>query len=295
MPGLAAYMEKVPNRVIHSKFYRSPHHYANKKTVIIGNSASGHDITTALVSSALLPVYQSRRSSSRWDGDEPPNGVQWKPIIREFKMDGTIVFTDGTVLYDVDQVIYCTGYRPSFPFWNSKVNGRPLWDYESNKLINSYWHTFLQDFSTLAIIGIPRVLTFRSFEYQAVALARLFSGRNARPLPPLQEQQRWEKQREEKSKREHLKFHDITWETGETMNWLDGFFQIAGLGKLTGEGRIPPAMTKDLIWAIEHIKKYPEPGNHKDGKKAEVATTESFDTDEWVMVKRSTKDLLHFI
>ncbi|KAF7550025.1 hypothetical protein G7Z17_g6011 [Cylindrodendrum hubeiense] len=264
--GLAAYMEKFPGRVIHSKYYRSSRHFANKKAVIIGNSASGHDITTGLVSTAQLPVYQSRRSLGRWDGDEPLSGVQWKPIIKEFKLDGTIVFDDGTVF---------------------KVNGRPLWDYESNKLIKSYWHTFLQDFPRLAIVGIPRVLTFRSFEYQAVALARLFSGRNALSLPSLREQERWEKERDEKSKREHLKFHDIRWETGETMNWLDGFFQIAGLGRLTGEGRIPPAMTKDLIWAIENIKKYPEPGNQNNGKKAEA--------DEWVVVNRSTKDLLHFI
>ncbi|KAH7141103.1 hypothetical protein EDB81DRAFT_692746 [Dactylonectria macrodidyma] len=293
--GLAAYMEKFPGRVIHSKYYRSPNVFANKKTLIIGNSASGHDITNGLVSSAQLPVYQSRRSRSRWDGNEPPSGIQWKAIISEYKLDGTIVFEDGTVLNDVDQVIYCTGYKPSYPFWNSKVNGRPLWDYESNKLIKNYWHTFLQDFPTLAIVGMPRVLTFRSFEYQAVALARLFSGRNAVPLPPLEEQDKWEKHREEVSKREHLKFHDIRWEAGETMGWLDGFFQIAGLGRLTGEGRIPPAMTKNLIWAIEHIKKYPEPGDTEDQKRVEGKNTESMEADAWVVVEHPRKDLLHFI
>ncbi|KAI8712415.1 hypothetical protein NCS52_01339600 [Fusarium sp. LHS14.1] len=290
--GLEAYMEKFPGRVVHSKFYRSPHLYTNKKVLIIGNSTSGHDITVDLLQAVHLPVYQSRRSKSRWDGDEAPQGVEWKPIIKEYRLDGTIVFEDDTTLSDIDQIIYCTGYRPSYPWWNSKVNGRPLFDYKANKLIKTYWHTFFQDFSNLALVGLPRVLTFRSFEYQAVALARLFSGRNAIPLPPLEEQQKWEKDREEKVKSERRKFHEIGWERGETQEWLNGFFQIAGIGRFTGEGRIPPALTKELVWAIEHLKKYPEPG--KSGKKKEVEAGE-LGVDEWVLVEEPVKDLLAFI
>ncbi|KAK7426553.1 hypothetical protein QQZ08_006883 [Neonectria magnoliae] len=293
--GLEAYMERFPGRVMHSKYYRSPSPYADKKVVVIGNSASGHDITTELVSAAHLPVVQSRRSRSRWDGEEPPNGVEWKPTIRKYRLDGRIEFDDDTYLDDVDAIIYSTGYKISFPFWNTKVNGRPLWDYESNKLIKGYWHTFLQDFSTLALVGLPRVLTFRSFEYQAIALARLFSGRNALPLPPLEEQQRWEKEREEECIREKKKFHDINWETGETMRWLDRFFNIAGLGTLTGEGRIPPVLGKDLIWAIEHLRKYPEPGKKKDGVEGEANGTEGRSDGDWVLVDRSIPDLLAFI
>ncbi|TVY73504.1 Thiol-specific monooxygenase, partial [Lachnellula suecica] len=214
--GLEAYLQKFPGRVVHSKHYRTPLLYANKKVVIIGNSASGHDLTTELISAAHHPVYQSRRSKSRWDGDTPPAGIAWKPIIKEYKHDGSIVFEDGSILDDVDTVIYCTGYKASFPFWNSKANGRPLWDYKANKQIKGYWHTFFQDFPTLAIVGLPRVLTFRSFEYQAIALARLFSGRNSRPLPPLKEQERWEREWEVKNRRQGRKFHDIEWETGET-------------------------------------------------------------------------------
>lgn len=167
-----------------------------------------------------------------------------------------------------------------------------MFDYKANKLIKTYWHTFFQDFSNLALVGLPRVLTFRSFEYQAVALARLFSGRNAIPLPPLEEQQKWEKDREEKVRSERRKFHEIRWERGETQEWLNGFFQIAGIGRFTGEGRIPPALTKELVWAIEHLKKYPEPG--KGGKKKEVEVGD-LGADEWVLIEEPVKDLLAFI
>jgi hypothetical protein len=286
---LKAYIEKYPGRVVHSKYYRSPIQYTSKKVLVIGNSASGHDITAELVSIAHLPVYQSRRSKSRWDGDEPPLGIAWKPVIKEYQLDGRIVFEDGTHLDDINTVVYCTGYKASFPFWNAKANGRAFWDYAGNKIINGYWHTFFQDFSTLAIVGLPRALTFRSFEYQAIALARLFSGRNAAPLPPPETMKSWEREREERTRKLHKQFHDVDWEDGETKEWLGGLFGIAGLGTLTGDGRIPPVLGKDLIWAIEHIKKYPEPGKTETRMQAEeivetACGTVEGDLSDWEMV-----------
>ncbi len=279
----------------HSKAYRSPSLFLNKKVLLIGNSASGRDLSTELVRFVKLPLYQSRRSESRWDGDDPPDGIEWKSKVKEYQSSGRIIFEDDSYLDDIDAVVYCTGYKASFPFWNAKANGRPLWDYEANKLIDGYWHTFFQDFPSLGIVGMPRVLTFRSFEYQAIALARLFSGRNSLPLPPKAEQRRWEREREERTRAEGLKFHDIAWDTGETFEWLGGLFDIAGLGTLKGEGRIPPALDKDLIWAVEHLRKYPEPGKESAGQgDSEGSQTESPE-DSWVLVKREQKDLLAFL
>jgi hypothetical protein len=294
--GLEAYIEKFPGRVVHSKYYRTPRVYLSKKIIVIGNSASGHDITNELVKYAELPVYQSRKSSSRWDGDHPPSGIKWKPIIKEYKLDGRIIFEDDAYLENVETIIYCTGYNASFPFWNAKANGRPLWDYDSRKLIKGYWHTFFQDFQTLAIVGLPRVLTFRGLEYQAIALARLFSQRNSFPLPLLEEQKRWERERLEESRRTGKKFHDIVWEAGETIEWLGFLFKIAGLGTLTGEGRLPPVLGKELIWAVENIKKYPEPDQGQHGKHyKEELFKEGKEQDEWILVKTAKKDLLAFI
>lgn len=279
--GLEEYISKYPERISHSKEYRTPTLYANKKVLIIGNSASGHDLSVDLVGTASAPVYQSRRSKARWDGDGPLSGIEWKPTIKEYLPSGRIVFEDDTYLDDIDAVLYCTGYKPSFPFWNVETNGRPLWDYEGNKLIKTYWHTFFQDFKTLGIIGMPRTLTFRSFEYQAIALARVLSGRNAVPLPPLEEQQRWERDRAERKSRERKKFHDIMWEDGETEGWLKGLFDIAGLGSIRGEGLVPPVLSKELIWAVEHLRKYPEnPGNQGNKKGGEGMEG------EWVVVER---------
>jgi hypothetical protein len=298
-------MELFPGRIQHSKTYRTPLLYTNKKVLIIGNSASAKDLSTDLLSTVAHPLYLSRRSASRWDGPSPPPGIIWKPVVKEYRMDGRIVFDDESSVDGVDTVIYCTGYLPSFPFWDAKNNGREIWDYKKNKLAKTYLHTFFHDFKTLGIVGMPRVLTFRSFEYQAIALARLWSGRQTKDLPGLEVQERWEEEREILRKRQGKKFHDIEWETGETLGWLGELYEIAGLGKLTGEGRTPPVLGEEVRWAIENLRKYPEPGKDKDEKGRENVEGESVsgedrleggDAEEWVLVnRRAEKDLLSFI
>ena len=290
--GLRQFLSKFENRVEHSKTYRIPHVYANQSVLVIGNSASGHDVMTQLLQSGLTrsPIYVSRRSRSRWDGDQPPPGVVWKPVISEYRSDGTIVFVDGSTLNNIDKVIYCTGYKPSYPFWNVSANGRPLYNYEKDCLINNYQHTFVTDFPTLGFIGFPRVLTFRSMEYQAIAIARLWCGRNEKPLPPITEQKAWLERRAEHTQRERRKFHQIEWDYGETMEWFRYLFELAGLPLLEGVGKCPPVLGEQTRWAIDHIKKYPDyskdtssTGTQDDG---EVGNS-------WQFVQ--SRDSLHFI
>lgn len=247
----------------HSKRYRTPEIYSGRRILIVGNSVSGRELSEELVGIATGPVYVSRRSPSMWDGDEPPSGIEWKPIITDYKEDGTIVFVDGTTLTGIDSVIYCTGYKPSFPFWNEESNGgSPLFDYHANRLLGSYMHVFFRDFPTLGLVGFPRTLTFRSFEYQAVALARLWSGRNAKPLPSPLEQARWEAEREARTRAERKYFHDVPWGE-ETTEYLRELFEFAGLTTLAGDGRLPPPLTREMVWEYEHVLKW----KSRDGRK----------------------------
>ena len=278
-------MSKASDRISHSRTYRTADTYSNQRVLVIGNSASGHDITTLLVQSGKpkLPVYQSRRSKSRWEGDAPPAGIEWKPMVREYRAStNAIIFEDGTTLTDVDAVIYCTGYKPSFPFWNARANGGPIYDYEDNRLVGSYQHTFFRAFPrTLGMIGLPRVLTFRSFEYQAVALARLFAGRLAVALPPTSEQKRWEEERARQVRSEKRKFHDIPSENGEEMEYFRFLFRVSGLPTLGGLGRYPPVLGEETRWALKHLRKYPEPGRDP-GHEAEKDLEE-----EWIIIDHS--------
>lgn len=155
--GLDEYIKTYPGRIIHSKSYRSGEQFRDKRVLVIGNSTSGHDVTVGVVETARPPVYQSRRSPSRWDGDEPPPGIEWKPIVKEYlPTTGEIIFDDGSVLRDIDIVVYCTGYKTSFPFCNTKANGAPIFDYAQDRLVGDYLHVFLTYFPTVGIVGIPR-------------------------------------------------------------------------------------------------------------------------------------------
>lgn len=212
-------------------------------------------------------------------------------MIREYKAStNEIIFEDGTILTNVDAVIYCTGYKPSFPFWNSTANGGPIYDYRNNRLVDFYQHTFSEAFPrTLGIVGLPRVITFRSFEYQAIALARLFSGRNHLSLPSLSEMKAWEAEREVLVKRERRKFHDILWDNGETVEWLRWLYTFAGLPVLEGKGRYPPVFDDETRWAYEHVRKYPVPG---DGDKSN-GRDNAVEDEGWVVLYE--KDSMHFV
>ncbi|ERS99622.1 hypothetical protein HMPREF1624_02982 [Sporothrix schenckii ATCC 58251] len=291
--GLPEFLVNYPGRVIHSKSYRSPKVYTGKRVLVIGNSASGHDVADQLVKYEGVhhPVYQSRHSRSLWEGDEPPEGLVWKPVIDEYKADGTIVFVDGTELgpNDVDVIIYCTGYKPSYPFWNVQQNGRRLYNYEENRFEGIFQHTFVRDFPTLGIVGLPRTLTFRSFEYQAIALARLWSGRAV--LPPVAEQQLWEEERIAERRHSGKRFHDIEWDTGETDNYLNFHYRLAGLPQLDGKGLTPPILNSATRWALENIKKYPiirpSPPPDRDANRRAAE-------DDWVVIE-GVKDSLWYI
>lgn len=295
--GLAAYIEKFPGRVVHSKYYRDPAIYAGKRMITIGNSASGFDIMRELTKTAALPVLNSRRHKSAYE-DKPAPGLEWKGIIRRYREDGTVEFEDGSTVGpdEVDTIIYATGYRPSFPWWNVKKNGRELYDYEDGKLVDIYWHTFFSDFKTLGIVGIQKALTFRSFEYQAVALARLFAGRNKLRLPPVVEMKRWEAERLRSVKERGRKFHDVELMPGPigeaTLVWLGYLYEFAGLGTLQGDGRIPPMLSREVLKALKTIKKYPTPG--LDDEKStpseaggDVDRSYGFDERDWIVVTRN--------
>ena len=69
------------------------------------------------------------------------------------------------------------------------------------------------------------------------------------------------------------------------MEWFQFLYDLAGLPLLEGPGRSPPVLDQKTRWAINHVRKYPEPG--KDCSERDEA--------DWIVVERSGKDLLHFI
>uniref|UniRef100_A0A669D1D8 Flavin-containing monooxygenase n=1 Tax=Oreochromis niloticus TaxID=8128 RepID=A0A669D1D8_ORENI len=234
-PGI----ETFTGKYFHSRDYKTPEEWRNKKVVVIGIGNSGGDIAVEL-SRVTKQLYLSTRrgawvlnrvgdngvpldltfnrildilrkilpfdffcsmAESRLNqrfnhglynlkpkhrlfsqhptvNDELPNRilsgtVQVKPNIRRFQ-GSSVEFDDGSVVEDVDLVVFATGYRFSFPFLASQVVS------VSNNKASLYKYVFPPELErpTLAIIGLVQPLgaIMPISEMQARWATRVFKG-----------------------------------------------------------------------------------------------------------------------
>lgn len=234
-PGIDTFTGKY----FHSRDYKTPEEWRNKKVVVIGIGNSGGDIAVELsrvtkqlylstrrgawilnrVADSGLPLDMifnrvfnlvmkilpfswfcslgENRLNQRFDhalynlkpkhrlysqhptvNDELPNRilsgtVQVKPNIRRFQ-GSSVEFDDGSVVEDVDLVVFATGYRFSFPFLASQVVS------VSDNKASLYKYVFPPglDRPTLAIIGLVQPLgaIMPISEMQARWATRVFKG-----------------------------------------------------------------------------------------------------------------------
>ncbi|XP_067453564.1 flavin-containing monooxygenase 5-like [Thunnus thynnus] len=234
-PGIDTFKGKY----FHSRDYKTPEEWRNKKAVVIGIGNSGGDIAVELsrvtkqlylstrrgawilnrVGDNGLPIdllfsramtflkkilpfsvfcdLGEKRLNQRFDhslynlkpkhrlfsqhptvNDELPNRilsgtVQVKPNIRRFQ-GSSVEFDDGSVVEDVDLVVFATGYKFSFPFLASHVVSVS----ENKASLYKYVFPPELDLPTLAIIGLVQPLgaIMPISEMQARWATRVFKG-----------------------------------------------------------------------------------------------------------------------
>ncbi|KAI9053562.1 hypothetical protein LZ554_002517 [Drepanopeziza brunnea f. sp. 'monogermtubi'] len=197
IPGLAELARDFPGVVEHSKAWREPEKYRGKRTVVVGASISGPDISHAIADLAEVPLNCVVRGKYHpYFSDyafQHPNIRRRPPIThitssRETNQR-TVYFEDGTHLTDVDHIIFATGYTWTLHFLPNLAS-----TIRNNRLPNLYQHVFWQPDPTLCFVGaVAAGFTFKVFEWQAVLAARFLAGRIA--LPPREDQQAWERER----------------------------------------------------------------------------------------------------
>ncbi|KAH7062977.1 hypothetical protein BKA63DRAFT_189931 [Paraphoma chrysanthemicola] len=192
--GLAEYESAHPGSVKHSKMFRGRDHYRGKRVVVVGASVSAADIAYDVIGIAKGPVYAVvlGHKPNGYFGDvafKHP-GIVEKPSISHITStngERTVHFVDGTVVREVDEIIFGTGYSWSLPFL-------PSVEVRNNRVPGLYQHVVYQKDPSLVFVGaVAAGLTFRVFEWQAVLAARVLAGRAS--LPSLEEQQKWEEDR----------------------------------------------------------------------------------------------------
>ncbi|OKL60935.1 hypothetical protein UA08_03714 [Talaromyces atroroseus] len=187
--GIREWSQAYPDSVSHSKYYRRAEQYANKKVIVVGNSASGIDVSVQIATVAQRPLLVSERTGSPPYLNDNPN-IRIVPEIAEFLIvDRAVRFIDGHVEKNVDHVLLCTGYLYSFPFLPSLLP--PAVTPDGNRPSNLFQHIFYYPRPTLTFIGLPqKIIPFPLSEAQAAVIARVYSGRLQ--LPSLSEMKEWE-------------------------------------------------------------------------------------------------------
>lgn len=216
--GLDAAFKLHPGKFEHSKSFRNADHYVDKKVVVVGGNVSAADAVSDLYAVAKAPLEVSQRThnealDSAWN---LPN-VQLQPglkAIHATEKHISVEYADGSRTEGVDKIIFATGYRLNYPF----LTPDPVTP--NNRVAGFYQHVFKISDPSLALVGQVRgALSFRVYEYQAVAVARYFAGRNAVSLPSPQDQDKWEVERL-KYKGNSPAFHEIKPDFAEYFNFL---------------------------------------------------------------------------
>ncbi|CAK7221939.1 monooxygenase [Sporothrix bragantina] len=189
--GLDTFAQKHPGSVSHAKFYRRADAFAGKKVIVVGNSASGIDISAQIATVCRAPVLVSEKEKDTSATvnpiaatAEPSSTIRNVPEIVEFLTDTpspSVRLADGTIETDVDAVVFCTGYLYTFPFLPAQYSAA-----DGSYVPGLYEQMLRADDPTVAFLGIPqRVVPFPVAEAQSAWVARLYSGRCA--LPPTEQ------------------------------------------------------------------------------------------------------------
>ncbi|CAI5757969.1 unnamed protein product [Candida verbasci] len=243
VPGLRELQELKPNIVQHAKFFRTSTPYRNKTVVVVGSRASGADLTKFVAKEENTRVYQSIRNSVNMKKSNFEN-VEKKPVIREITTDDDevkVVFEDGSIVYNPDYIIYCTGYLFSYPFLNRLFNNSLT--YQGQTVANLYQHTFLINEPLISIIGVPiDAISFRAFEYQAILIARFITGKIA--LPSRRIQSEWVNDRY-KLKKNSRAYHTIG--VDDALEYMTTLTELGQVSSKTPIGRQFPEITPEMV------------------------------------------------
>ncbi|KAF2203778.1 flavin dependent monooxygenase-like protein [Delitschia confertaspora ATCC 74209] len=191
IPGIKEWSEKFPWSISHSKYFRNRRTFAAKKVIVVGNAASGVDISTQIAPICKHPLLWSNKSASRLSPSPSSLKRDLPPIKSLDPSTRTVEFEDGTIESAVDFIIFATGYFYSLPFLS---NTSPPLITNGSRVENTYKHLFYAPRPTLSFVALPqRVIPFPIAEAQSSVLARVYSNRLS--LPAYHEMKKWEEKR----------------------------------------------------------------------------------------------------
>ncbi|KAL6812240.1 FAD/NAD(P)-binding domain-containing protein [Trichoderma camerunense] len=255
--NIKKFMEAYPSVISHSRDYRSRTSFKDKKTIVVGNGASGTDIALQI----NRVSHQKTMVSVRSPTPQPRlayMACEEVPEIEEFLVHQRgIRFKDGRIETEIDAVIFCTGFLYDYPFL------RDL----NEKLITTgggvhglYKHIFCIDHPTLVFPALNvKTAPWPLSEAQAAVFSAVWS--NNIQLPSKAEMQEWAKKLYE-DEGEQLHIFRTSSSDGVYINELYDWVM-----KSHHKGKQPPFCNDTSFWQ-KHIFPQAKLKFEKDGYKA---------------------------
>ena len=280
IPGLAAWNRSYPERIDHSKYYRSPSSYNSQRTLLIGASASGLDIANQISPTCSPPLLLSHHSAPSSSTTTTTDSIRHLPPIAAFLLPSSghkraVRFSTGEIIDSIDRILFCTGYHYSYPFLSSLS---PPLITTGERIHGLYEHIFWHPEPTLAFLGAPyKIIPFPTVEGQAAVIARVWSGRLS--LPPQSHMQRWERERVAAKGGAERKFHEMP--DLEDFDYLNSLVDWACQAE--GEGMVPRKWDERDYWARKRFpaikKAFVEIGKERRGIRSLEAL--GYDYERW--------------
>jgi len=257
IPGIREWDKRNPGLITHSKYYRRPSDFVNKKVIVVGNSASGADISNQIAQYCLTPLIWSTRSISLFSAthdsaETAQKRKEYRPIKQLLPSSRGVEFQDGVSLHEIDAIVFATGYFYSLPFLEDV---KPPLITDGSHVNNTYQHLFFSPRPTLSFLALnQRVVPFPIAEAQSAVIARIYAGRLS--LPALPEMQAWESSRKAEIDSDR-NFHLLPFpKDGEYLNSLSQWALRARTkeGLINGgKGKIPPVWGEWEFWCRENF------------------------------------------
>lgn len=184
VPGLAEWNEALPQSISHAKYFVNAAPFRDRRVVVVGNNASGVDVATQISTTAEV-VFNSSRGEVNLIEVKNEAVKQIGEIKQYDHKTRSVTTVDGEVINDVDDVIFCTGYLYSFPFFNE------TWPdvTDGTQIKDIYEQIFNVEDPSISFLGILHyVVPMPLAEAQAAVVARVYSGRLQ--LPSVEERRK---------------------------------------------------------------------------------------------------------
>lgn len=176
--GLLDWFKKDPTSVSHAKYYNDVSKYKNKRVLIIGNSASGIDISTQLLTVADS-IVMSCVGEPMFKGVIEDVTEQVDRVVKyDYENNRSVTTASGKVISNIDSILFCTGYLYEIPFLKSYITGPKAIITDGSNLRYLYKQLFYIPDTSLILAGLPKsIIPFPFAEAQGQYVARILSGR----------------------------------------------------------------------------------------------------------------------